>query len=372
MNTSIEEWEDSENPKSFPKDLEEMYKTSLGYRHEQMESSELWDSDKGTTTVFEHGMNPGLISHFVKKGLLEAADYFLTRRDWTDVDHDLIRKNLNEKNYSKLAQAMGLHTIHCSELDDQYVETPPKDLKEKFYNTWSCRGFLTEGMVPFQVAQGSHEDKDSDEFPRLKDNSLIMSWTPSNHFWAKSWVPNQNIEGCLIPHGEAYTIRNFLSDKETGYAPSQYYVYDFNPYAKEFINTLPKTADLQSTNPDWEVIHPMNHKLHGCDKIGALLIFKNNRGWWSGSIMDENDAKKLFDHKFGPTVLQVAGAVFSAFLWMLENPNSGNKWAEHLDSEFILKNAEKYLGQVYSEYVDLNETHIKDCFKFESFLTKKY
>lgn len=88
--------------------------------------------------------------------------------------------------------------------------------------------------------------------------------------------------------------------------------------------------------------------------------------------MDEYDAAPLFDHQFGPTVLQVGGGVYSAFLWMLNNPNVGNKWADDLDSEFILKHAEPFLGRIWSDYVDLSKTHLKDCYKFESFLTKKF
>ena len=63
--------------------------------------------------------------------------------------------------------------------------------------------------------------------------------------WANSWVPNQNIKGSLIPHGEAYTINDYLFDPETGYSPSQYYVYDYNPYAKEFIFNLPKSSTVE-------------------------------------------------------------------------------------------------------------------------------
>ena len=73
MNTAMEEWESSENPKSFPKNTEELYKTSLAYRHDEAINVDFWNPDRGTTSVFEHGMNPGLISHFVKKGLIDAA-----------------------------------------------------------------------------------------------------------------------------------------------------------------------------------------------------------------------------------------------------------------------------------------------------------
>ena len=162
-----------------------------------------------------------------------------------------------------------------------------------------------------------------------------------------------------------------MSDKETGYSPSQYYVYDFNPYAKEFVAGIPETADVNTCNPEMEVLNPNKHKMHGYDKVGALLLFNKNRGWWSGTIMDEYDSGMLLNGQFGPTSLQVAGGVYSAFLWMCLNPNSGNKWAEELDTDFILKESGPYLGRIWSDYVDLSQTHIKDCYKFESFLTKQ-
>jgi homospermidine synthase len=186
LNTAMEEWEDSENPISFPKDYEDLYKTTLLYRHDIVRDFKIWDSEKGATTIFEHGMNPGLISHFAKTGILDAARYFLKnqqKEEFKDLDFKAIENWLNLKNYSKLAQALGLHTIHCSEKDDQVMKHPPNDTKIKFYNTWSCRGFLTEGMVPIQAARGSHEDETHEDFPRVKNEKLIMSWAPSNHFW---------------------------------------------------------------------------------------------------------------------------------------------------------------------------------------------
>lgn len=67
---------------------------------------------------------------------------------------------------------------------------------------------------------------------------------------------------------------------------------------------LPKTATVQTVKPVMEVIHPMRHpSLRGVDKVGALMIMKNNRGWWTGSVMDDVDCRDIFKHKFGPTVL---------------------------------------------------------------------
>ena len=178
LNTSMENWQDNDDLVSYPKDLEEMYNSTEGARHDSVEKHSLWNRESGTSSIFEFGMNPGVISHFAKKGLLDAAEYFLTRKDWTDLNHDKIRKFASEKNYTKLAQEMGLHTIHSTEQDTQKLLKKPEDLKTKLYNTWSCRGLITEQLVPMQVARGSHEDLHSEDFPRLRNNTLISSWGP--------------------------------------------------------------------------------------------------------------------------------------------------------------------------------------------------
>lgn len=62
-------------------------------------------------------MNPGNISSFVKRGLEDSAKYFLEKSEYTDLNRDLIKKYLLKKNYAKLATVLGLHTVHCSEID---------------------------------------------------------------------------------------------------------------------------------------------------------------------------------------------------------------------------------------------------------------
>ena len=138
-----------------------------------------------TTSTILHGMNPGLINHFTKKALTDAAQFFLQNNNnpiYRDLDFELIEKYLNQRNYPKLAQACGLLTIHCSEIDNQWVNPAPKDLKTKFYNTWCCRAMLNECFIPIQIAKGSHEDIVNEEFPISKDNRFIMSWKPAYRY----------------------------------------------------------------------------------------------------------------------------------------------------------------------------------------------
>jgi len=198
-----------------------------------------------------------------------------------------------------------------------------------------------------------------------------MSWKPSTRYFARSWLPFENIIGHVVPHGESYSIHRFMRDKETGYAPSHYFVYQFNPLSKVFIDEITETADITKCDFEMEVVSPLNYNLSGYDKVGAMLFFENNRGWWTGSIMDEYDAMKLWKNRFGPTIIQVAAGVIASFKWLCNNPDKGNKWAENLDTDFILKYASPYMGRFWSDFVDLNNTHCKDCYKFESFLCDK-
>lgn len=79
--------------------------------------------------------------------------------------------------------------------------------------------------------------------------------------------------------------------------------------------------------------------------------------------MDDVDAHSILDHKFGPTVLQVAAGVYSGFLWGCKHPNSGVRYPEHLDTDFIIDSAMPFLGRFISTHVDLTKTSLKDCHK---------
>lgn len=156
-----------------------------------------------------------------------------------------------------------------------------------------------------------------------------MTNYPSVRTWARSYVPNEETRGALIPHGEAHTIRDYLQDHQTGYSPSLYFVYDYNPYARQFIYTLTDENTVDNTLPEFVVMQPMNFpSLRGYDKIGGLIIMNENKAWWTGSIMDDIDASKLFEFKYGPTVIQVAAGVYAGFKYIIENPKIGTVFTE--------------------------------------------
>lgn len=63
------------------------------------------------------GFNPGLVSLCVKKGLEDCAAHYLKTTVPAGVDTAKLKQYLKARNHSKLAQELGVHTIHCSEID---------------------------------------------------------------------------------------------------------------------------------------------------------------------------------------------------------------------------------------------------------------
>jgi len=50
--------------------------------------------------------------------LEDAANFYLKDPKATDIDKKALEKWLLKKNHTKIAQALGVHTIHCSEWDN--------------------------------------------------------------------------------------------------------------------------------------------------------------------------------------------------------------------------------------------------------------
>ena len=99
----------------------------------------------GTTAVSCCGANPGMVSWFVKQGLLNvASDLGLTTPE---------PKTRNE--WAALMREVGVKGIHIAERDTQRAKAPkPMGV---FVNTWSVEGFVSEGNQPAELGWGTHE-----------------------------------------------------------------------------------------------------------------------------------------------------------------------------------------------------------------------
>ncbi len=346
------------------------------------------------TTLIEFGMNPGLISLFVLKGIDDIAQYFINKNNKNNtVDKELIDLYSLKciERYSLLARKLGIRVIHCSEIDTQVV-TSNTLIKNKFYNTWSCVGLIDESFEGIELAVGTHEKEIPLPQHQIFINGIFSSSTLCVDAKIKSIVPLKiennrvvftEIEGHPIQHGECSSLYRLLSTHD--YAPTMHYVYKLNKYAEQSVNRYNEKELLAiAEDPNmWEVLNAHNHDLEGYDNVGAFFIFDNNTDnlstWWSGTILSNHFTKTILKDKMNSaTLIQVICGVLGGLYWALlpENQNKGLCFGENLDYKTVFSITEKLLGKIYSgktsgiditssKLVDLIATPIKTKTKFK-------
>ncbi|MFA6320920.1 MAG: saccharopine dehydrogenase C-terminal domain-containing protein [Candidatus Omnitrophota bacterium] len=340
INTSVEEWDpyaDIHNKSPLKKSL---YNRQMLIR----EATAKWTNS--VTAVLDHGANPGLISHFTKKGLVDIAHTQIKDATTPKKTAKTLEKLLQEKDFARLSMALGVKVIHCSERDTQ-ITNRPKEVDE-FVGTWSIEGLREEGISPAEMGWGTHEK----EIPLMTNypesgpkNQVFLSQMGMNT-WVRSWIPNQEIIGMVIRHGEAFSISDNLTVWKNGravYRPTVHYAY------MPCHETLSSLYELRCRNYELQPkLRIMSDEITGGEDIlGALIMGHKYTSWWTGSILSIEESRRLIPHQ-NATTMQVAIGIVAATMWMIENPEEGVCLADNLPHDYILNIAKPYLGELAS------------------------
>jgi homospermidine synthase len=89
----------------------------------------------------------------------------------------------------------------------------------------------------------------------------------------------------------------------------------------------------------------------GIDELGVLLMGHARGGYWYGSQLSVDEARRLVPFN-NATSLQVTVAVLSGVVWALENPEQGIVEAEQMDFARNLEICRPYLGPVAGAFTD--------------------
>lgn len=330
INTSVELWDPYKNMAQ-----ENPLARTLYPRHMALRALKNSWQEVGPTAVIEHGANPGLVSHFTKRALVDIAR---AQGGFENI--------LAEKKYPELAHALGIKTIHISERDTQ-IASVPRAVNE-FVNTWSIEGFHEEGVAPAEMGWGTHEKE-------LPPYAYEHKTGPKNQIclahmgiqtWARSVVPSGPIIGMIVRHGESFTISDYLTVPEL-YRPTVHYVY------------CPTDATLNSLHEFkmrnlvlQEKTRIMRDEIiSGSDEVGVLLMGHAFKSWWTGTVLSIDQTRQLIPGQ-NATTLQVACSVLAAVVWMLKNPRKGLCVPDDLPHDEILTIADPYLGTLVSQPID--------------------
>ena len=341
LNTSVEEWDPYEGGSN-----KHPLKRTLYYRHMRMREMRSTWNKTGATAIVEHGANPGLVSHLVKKSLVDIA----TRALKDGKAASGVEAALSNESYNDLAHLLNVKVIHISERDTQ-VTNKPKQWGE-FVNTWSVEGFYEEGVAPAELGWGTHEKQlppNAYEHPSGPRNQIAIA-QPGATTWVRSWVPHFEIQGMVIRHGEAFTISDHLTvwnGEKALYRPTVHYAYCPSNEA------IVSMRELEMLN--WK-LHTnqriMNDEIiEGDDRLGVLLMGHPYRSWWTGSLLSIEESRRLIPGQSATTV-QVSSAVYAAVAWAMKNPHRGLLVPDELPWREVLSCAEKYWGGIHSEAAD--------------------
>lgn len=345
VNTSVEQWDpvgDMLTKSPFEK--------SLYYRQMKLkEQTKDWKDS--VTIVVDHGANPGLISHFTKQALVDITSRLIKDKKVSEQEGKELLKLVKDRNFAELAMDLGVKTIHCSERDTQ-VTNRPKEVDE-FVGTWSIEGLREEGTAPAEMGWGTHEK----ELPKLAHtapygpkNQIFLAQMGINTL-VRSWIPNQEIIGMVIRHGEAFGISDRFTvwkDGKAIYRPTVHYAY--MPCHETIVSLYELRCRNYEMQPKMRILRDYE-VTSGEDILGALVMGHAYNSWWTGSILSIEEARKLAPGQ-NATTIQVALGVTSAAMWAIENPKKGFCLPDDLPHDYVLKIAKPYIGKFVSEPYD--------------------
>ena len=229
------------------------------------------------TAVLTHGANPGLVSHFVKKALLDIAH---------DTGVEVAVPQRREQ-WARLAQTLGIKVIHIAERDTQ-VSRLPKKLDE-FVNTWSVDGFVSEGAQPAELGWGTHERHFPADGGRHGQGSRCAIYLnrPGASTRVRTWTPKAGpFHGFLITHSEAISLADYFTVRDgdrVAYRPTTHYAY--HPCD----NAVLSLHEFAGRN--WRL---QEHKrimlddiAEGIDELGVLLAGHKKNAYWYGSQLSD-------------------------------------------------------------------------------------
>lgn len=368
VNTSVEVWDPYAGAQSKTPPERTLYARHLNLR----KMFARWGDQNGPTAILDHGANPGLVSHFTKLALIDIARRLLVEKP-SDRRRKKLETALANGAFNTLAQTLGVKVIHISERDTQVSYLPRKG--SEFVNTWSVEGFYEEGIAPAEMGWGTHEralPEDAwqhDDGPR---NQICLERFGMNTF-VRSRVPSSEIVGMVIRHGEAFSISEYLSVFDdagrAAYRPTVHYAYLPCEYAVASLDEL-REQNYQM-HDSWRI---MNDDITtGYDELGVLLMGHDFKSWWTGTILDIEEARRLVPGQ-NATTLQVACSVLASAIWMIRNPRRGVVLPDQLPHEEILQVARPYLGKVVSIPIDWTpcgaKSRVRDPWQFNRFLVE--
>jgi homospermidine synthase len=296
----------------------------------------------GSTAVSCCGANPGMVSWFVKRALMNIA---------ADTNTKAIEPTTRE-GWAKLMKKLGVKGIHVAERDTQRGKLPKPF--GTFVNTWSVEGFISEGLQPAELGWGTHEKKMPPKGKKHKVGcgAAIYIERPGADTRVRTWTPTEGAHyGFLVTHNEAISISDYYTlrdGRKVTYRPTCHYAY--HPCNDAVLSWHEMLGAGNKRQPHWNILDE-TEIADGRDELGVLLYGHKKNAYWFGSQLSIEEARKLAPYQ-SATGLQVTSSVLAGIVWAIENPTAGIVETDEMDYQRCLDIQMPYLGPVRGFYTD--------------------
>ncbi|MEI2736553.1 MAG: homospermidine synthase [Rhodoblastus sp.] len=325
----------------FDNDMDNEQRTNYALR--EVVLAERRRAPGGLTAVSCCGANPGMVSWFVKRAMVNlAADL-----------NDRHPEPKSREEWAALAMRLGVKGIHIAERDTQRAVHPkPRDV---FVNTWSVEGFLSEGMQPAELGWGTHEKWRPDnagDHPAGCGAAIYLN-QPGANTRVRSWCPTPGAQyGFLVTHNEAISIADYFTARDASgkvlYRPTCHYAY--HPADDAVLSLHELFGRAGRAQPAHHIL--TEHEIEdGADELGVLLYGHANNAYWYGSQLSIEETRRIAPYQ-NATGLQVTSAILAGMVYALENPNLGIIEADEMDFRRCLEVQSPYLGPLVGRYTD--------------------
>lgn len=285
------------------------------------------------TSIVMFGMNPGLVSAFVKKCIAEIiiCDSSPYMRD----NRDRFTKLLRQGKWSELSVEMGIEAVIEVDNDDQVFDVQPQE--GVIYSPWCPESFRFESLAPTEVMLGTKEMLRSlDNINECDHEDLYLRLNECALDCPEEFYSPQGITtGLLTSHEELFTINDMLSSKE--YRVTTAFAYSSCKLAKE---SLGRNRNLKA--PGYKLL-TRDKLISGGESVGMIVQGKNFTPRYFGNYVD---SMKLKDET--ATVYQVSSSTLAALCYVRSHPLEGFLFPEEVDADEILERASVFLGEYVS------------------------
>lgn len=285
------------------------------------------------TSIVMYGMNPGIVSAFVKKCISEII--INDDGQYMSKNRDRFLSLMNQGKWPELSMEMGIESVIEVDNDDQIFDVQPQE--GVIYSPWCPESFRFESLAPTELLLGSkqllsgldnvYDSDEKDLYVRLNGCALDC---PEDFF-----SPQGMTTGLLTSHEELFTINDMLSSKE--HRVTTAFIYSSCSLASE---SLGRNRRLKE--PVYKLL-TRDKLVSGGESVGIIIQGEHFKPRYFGNYVD---SLKLEDET--ATVYQVSSSTLAALNYIRNHPSEGFLLPEDIDADEVLESAMKYLGAYVS------------------------